>query len=58
MMAAASAEREADDLQVDLRVAPWEAALGATVPVPTLSGTAQVKVPAGSSSGRSRYMGA
>lgn len=44
--------REGDDLQVDLRVTPWEAALGATVPVPTLSGTAQVKVPAGSSSGR------
>jgi curved DNA-binding protein len=44
--------REGDDLQVDLRVAPWEAALGATVPVPTLSGSAQVKVPPGSSSGR------
>jgi curved DNA-binding protein len=44
--------REGDDLQVDLRVTPSEAALGATVPVPTLSGTAQVKVPAGSSSGR------
>jgi curved DNA-binding protein len=44
--------REGDDLQVDLRVTPWEAALGATVPVPTLSGTAHVRVPAGSSSGR------
>ncbi|MGZ4186803.1 MAG: DnaJ C-terminal domain-containing protein [Solirubrobacteraceae bacterium] len=44
--------REGDDLQVDLRVTPWEAALGATVPVSTLSGTAQVRVPAGSSSGR------
>ena len=44
--------REGDDLQVDLRVTPSEAALGATVPVPTLSGTAQVRVPAGSSSGR------
>ena len=44
--------REGDDLQVDLRVTPWEAALGATVPVPTLSGAAQVRVPAGSSSGR------
>lgn len=43
---------EGDDLQVDLRVTPWEAALGATVPVATLSGTAQVKVPQGSSSGR------
>ena len=44
--------REGDDLHVDLRVTPWEAALGATVPVPTLTGTAQVRVPAGSSSGR------
>jgi curved DNA-binding protein len=44
--------REGDDLEVDLRVTPWEAALGATVPVPTLAGTAQVRVPAGSSSGR------
>jgi curved DNA-binding protein len=44
--------REGDDLQVDLRVTPWEAALGATVPVPTLTGDARVKVPAGSSSGR------
>jgi curved DNA-binding protein len=41
-----------DDLEVDLPVAPWEAALGATVPVKTTSGSAQVKVPAGSSSGR------
>jgi curved DNA-binding protein len=44
--------REGDDLHTDLRVAPWEAALGATVPVATLNGSAQVKVPAGSSSGR------
>ncbi|HEX4009949.1 MAG TPA: DnaJ C-terminal domain-containing protein [Solirubrobacteraceae bacterium] len=44
--------RQGDDLQVDLRVAPWEATLGATVPVSTLTGTAQVRVPAGSSSGR------
>lgn len=33
-------------------LAPWEAALGATVSVPTLGGSAKVKVPAGSSSGR------
>jgi curved DNA-binding protein len=44
--------READDLNVDVSVAPWEAALGATVPVQTLTGTAQVRIPAGSSSGR------
>jgi curved DNA-binding protein len=40
------------DLYVDLPVAPWEAALGARVPVPTLTGSARVNVPAGSSSGR------
>ncbi|WP_027006191.1 DnaJ C-terminal domain-containing protein [Conexibacter woesei] len=40
------------DLEVDLPVAPWEAALGARVPVPTLDGDATVKVPGGSSSGR------
>jgi curved DNA-binding protein len=44
--------READDLYLDVSVAPWEAALGATVPVQTLTGTAQVRIPAGSSSGR------
>ena len=41
-----------DDLDVDLPVAPWQAALGATVPVQTPGGSAQVRVPAGSSSGR------
>ena len=44
--------REDDDLVVEISVAPWEAALGATVPVPTLNGSAKVKVPAASSSGR------
>jgi curved DNA-binding protein len=43
---------EGDDLTVELPVAPWEAALGAGVEVPTLDGQARVKVPAGSSSGR------
>jgi curved DNA-binding protein len=41
-----------DDLYVDLPVSPWEAALGAEVPVRTLSGTARVRVPPESSSGR------
>lgn len=41
-----------DDLQVDLPIAPWEGALGAKVPVQTLTGSAQVTVPPGSSSGR------
>ena len=40
------------DLHVELPVSPWEAALGATVPVDTPGGEAKVKVPAGSSSGR------
>jgi curved DNA-binding protein len=40
------------DLHVTVPVTPWEAALGAVVEVPTLDGTAKVKVPAGSSSGR------
>ena len=43
---------EGGDLYVDLAVSPWEAALGAEVPVATLEGSARVKVPAGSSSGR------
>ena len=43
---------EGRDLYVDLAVSPWEAALGAEVPVPTLEGDARVKVPPGSSSGR------
>ncbi|MGZ4399046.1 MAG: DnaJ C-terminal domain-containing protein [Gaiellaceae bacterium] len=44
---------EEDDLYTELPVTPWEAALGATVPVPTLQGgTHRVTVPAGSSSGR------
>jgi curved DNA-binding protein len=40
------------DLHVDLPVSPWEAALGAEVPVPTLAGSARVRVPPGSSTGR------
>jgi curved DNA-binding protein len=45
-------QRGNDDLDVDLPVAPWQAALGATVQVQTLGGTAQIRVPPGSSSGR------
>lgn len=40
------------DLYVELPASPWEAALGAEVPVPTLDGAAKVMVPAGTSSGR------
>ena len=35
-----------------LRVAPWEAAPGATVDVPTPDGTVEMNVPAGSQTGR------
>lgn len=40
------------NIHVDLKLAPWEAALGATVPVATPGGETKVTVPAGSSSGR------
>lgn len=43
---------EGRDLHTDLDVSPADAALGATLEVPTLEGTARVKVPPGSSSGR------
>jgi curved DNA-binding protein len=45
------------DVYTDLPVTPWEAALGAQVEVQTLGGTAEVKVPAGSSSGRKLRLG-
>lgn len=40
------------NILVDLKLAPWEAALGATVPVTTPGGENKVTVPPGSSSGR------
>jgi len=43
---------EGDDVQTTLAVAPWEAALGASVTLPTLDGSVRLKVPPGSSSGR------
>jgi curved DNA-binding protein len=43
---------EGRDLYVDLPLAPWEAALGASVALETPGGEATVKVPAGTSSGR------
>jgi curved DNA-binding protein len=43
---------EGKDITVDLPLAPWEAALGATVPVLTPGGEAKVSVPPGSSTGR------
>lgn len=40
------------DIEIDLPISPWEAALGAQVPVPTLGGNVELRVPAGSHSGR------
>ncbi|MEJ3747954.1 DnaJ C-terminal domain-containing protein [Actinomycetes bacterium KLBMP 9797] len=40
------------DLAVDLPVAPWEAALGGSVPVDTPGGSVRVDLPPGSSTGR------
>ncbi|TQS45947.1 DnaJ C-terminal domain-containing protein [Cryptosporangium phraense] len=40
------------DLTVELPVTPWDATLGAKATVETLAGNVDVKVPAGSSSGR------
>ena len=42
---------EGRDLYLDLPVAPWEAALGATVKTPTPAGTVELKIPPGSKSG-------
>ena len=40
------------DVYVDLPLAPWEAALGATVDTPTPEGTVQLTIPKGSAAGR------
>jgi curved DNA-binding protein len=40
------------DLYLDLPLAPWEAALGASVEVPTLGGPVRLKVPAGTHAGQ------
>jgi curved DNA-binding protein len=43
---------EGRDLYLELPLAPWEAALGATVKIPTPLGTVDLKIPAGSSTGK------
>ena len=40
------------ELFIDLPLAPWEAALGATVGVPTLAGAVQLKIPQGTRAGQ------
>jgi DnaJ-class molecular chaperone len=42
----------ADDLVMELPVAPWEAVLGARIPVETLDGSVDLTIPAGSQTGR------
>lgn len=43
---------EGRDVTVNLPVTPWEAALGAKLPVPGLGGSVEFSLPAGSQSGR------
>lgn len=43
---------DGNDMYLELPVAPWEAALGATAKVPTPAGTVDLKIPPGSGSGR------
>lgn len=43
---------EKRDIHLSLPIAPWEAALGATLTVPTLGGNVQVKIPSGSQGGK------
>ncbi len=43
---------EGFDVYMDLPVSPWEAALGAEVEAPTPTGDVEIKIPAGSASGR------
>ena len=40
------------DLELDLPLAPWEAALGGKVPVPTVDGNVTLTIPAGTQSGQ------
>jgi len=43
---------EGKDIYLDMPIAPWEAALGCTLTVPTLSGNLRLKVPANARSGQ------
>ncbi|KAK88542.1 DnaJ C-terminal domain protein [Bordetella holmesii CDC-H643-BH] len=43
---------EGRDLYMELPITPWEAALGASIQIPTPGGQLEVSVPAGSKSGR------
>lgn len=41
-----------NDVYYTLPITPWEAALGTTIPVPTLAGKVDMKIPAGSQAGQ------
>ncbi len=43
---------EGGDLYYDLDLAPWEAALGASISVPTLTGPVSIKIPPGTQNGQ------
>jgi len=43
---------EKRDIHLTLPIAPWEAALGATLTIPTLGGNVQLKIPPGSQGGK------
>ena len=45
-------ELQGKDIYLDVSIAPWEAALGEKVPVTTLSGQLEIKIPPGSQNGR------
>ncbi len=40
------------NLSFNLELAPWEAVLGATIPIATLDGTVSLKIPSGTATGR------
>jgi len=43
---------EGHNLVYEMELAPWEAALGAEISVPTLDGRVNIKIPAGTASGQ------
>ncbi len=45
-------QAEGRDITLTLPIAPWEAALGATVPTPTLAGTVDLRIPPNAKAGQ------
>lgn len=45
-------KRDGKNISLDLKIAPWEAALGTTAQVETLGGKINLKIPAGAESGK------